>query len=104
MEIIMVIVDVLFSFGLVISAILMIPQIVKIHHEKNTEDFSLISYFGFEVFQVGVILHAIFVRDYALLFGISLCCVNNTITIVQIIYYKKHKNSQFTVDPTGRLN
>ncbi len=87
-----IIIDILFSIGLFVSAVLMIPQIIKIFITKNTDDFSLLSYVGFNLFQLAMVLHGAMQKDYVLMFGFLLCFILNAIVVIMIMYYRKMKS------------
>jgi len=83
------IVDVSVDLALFINALLMLPLIVKILQVKNSNDFSLITYGGFNLFQLAMILHGFFVHDLVLILGMSFCFILNSLTVILIILYRQ---------------
>lgn len=84
-------IDILFSLGLLAAGLLMIPQIIKLIRVKNSKDFSLLSYAGFNIFQLGMVLHGVFQHDLALVIGMSLCFILNLSTVVLIVRYRQRR-------------
>ena len=67
MKIIIDIIQTIFELGLFINAILFIPQAVKIVKDKGAKDVSFVTFFGFWLITLFVILHAYIAEDYLLL-------------------------------------
>ena len=86
----------LFSAGLFISSVLIIPQIIKIYRTKTVRNLSLITYIGFEFFQITFILHGYFFNDLPILIGMSFTLICNTIVLAQIFYYRTIQSSAAT--------
>lgn len=72
MGIIEVIVDFIFGVGLFISALLFIPQAIKLYRTKDAKDVSKITFVGFCLIQFSAIIYGYFHQDWVLAFGYGL--------------------------------
>jgi MtN3 and saliva related transmembrane protein len=81
-------IEVIFSLGLFINALLFIPQIIKLYKTKDAIGFSLITFAGFNIIQLFTALHGFLHNDILLMLGnfISLCTCG--IVTGMIIFYK----------------
>lgn len=78
-----------FGFGaaLFFNAVLFLPQIIRLFKIKNGEGLSLLTFSGFCLIQVFVILHGFVVRDYLLIGGYTLSLVMcGTVTFLIVFY------------------
>ncbi|MCK4870525.1 MAG: hypothetical protein KAS93_05380 [Gammaproteobacteria bacterium] len=89
MDILKTIINVVFECGLFVNALLFIPQIVRIVREKSSRGVSLLTFFGFWVIQLFVILHALVSNDYWLLIGYSISFIACGSVVVLILIYRK---------------
>lgn len=92
-EIVKNVVEIIFSLALFINAILFIPQIITILKKKSTEEVSLLTFLGFLVIQISIILHGIINQDYMLAIGYSLSMITCGILVISILYYRRRGNS-----------
>ena len=88
MSTIKVIVDIVFEFGLLINAILFIPQAVKVYHHKSAEGLSLLTFIGFNFIQLFFVLHALLQHDLQLLIGMSASFITCGSVTFGIIFYR----------------
>lgn len=86
-------VEVIFSIGLFINAILFVPQAIKIYRQKHANDVSLVTFFGFNVLQFFTMLHGYFLRDYILMIGFLFSFITCGLVTILIIYYHKIDHS-----------
>ena len=83
------VIDVVVKFALILNAFFILAQVIKIYIEKRVAPFSLISYIGFSIFQLGAALHGFFLKDITLIAGMGASFLLNTIVVIQIILYKR---------------
>ncbi len=77
-----------FSLGLFINALLFLPQIIKLYKTKNSKSFSLLTFGGFCVIQLFVILHGIIHRDYLLAIFTGLSFLMCGVLVGMILFYR----------------
>lgn len=82
-------IEIVFSLGLFVNAALFIPQIIQLYKVKNSEGFSLLTFSGFNVIQLFMLLHGVLHRDYLLVFGIGLSLITCGMVTLMIVLYKK---------------
>jgi len=81
------IIEVVFSLGLFINAALFVPQIIKLYRQKDSAELSLLTFSGFNLIQLSMVLHAYLHDDYILLIGSFLSLVTcGAVTCLIIIY------------------
>ena len=81
-----------FSLGLFVNAILFLPQIIKLVKVKDSRELSLLTFGGFSIIQLFVILHGIVVKDYLLIYGYLISLIMcGTVTLL-IIYFRYQKH------------
>jgi len=83
------IIEIIFSLGLFINAMLFIPQIIKLYQTKNAGGFSLITFAGFNLIQLFTALHGILHHDILLAVGNLLSLATCGLVTGLIIFYKK---------------
>lgn len=83
-----ILVEAVFSFGLFVNAVLFIPQIIKLYKTKNADSLSLITFVGFNLIQLFVILHGYLRQDYLLIFGTTLSFLTSGMITALILYYR----------------
>ncbi|MDR1057739.1 MAG: hypothetical protein LBL17_04225 [Coxiellaceae bacterium] len=82
-------VELIFCCGLVLKAILFLPQAIKLYKAKKSEELSLLTFMGLNIMQILTVLHAYFHQDYILMFGVLLSLLFcGTVTCMIIIYRK----------------
>lgn len=77
-----------FMISLIVNAILFIPQIVRLLKIKDSKELSFITFFGFNLIQIAVILHGYIKKDYLLLFGNLLSLITCGLVTILIVYYR----------------
>lgn len=82
------IIEVGFSLGLFINAILFVPQIIQLIRVKDAKGLSLLTFGGFSIIQLFVVLHGILMKDYLLTIGYLISLLTCSILTVLIIFYK----------------
>ena len=81
------VIDFLFSVAMFINAMLFVPQIIKIIKAKNAKGVSVLTFGGFNLIQIVVMLHGYFHHDMYLFLGtIPSILTCGTVTGL-IIYY-----------------
>ena len=83
-----IIIETIFSLGLFINAALFIPQIIQLYKIKDSKGFSLITFVGFNITQLFIVLHGILHKDYLLIIGYLLSFFTCGIVTLMIIYYR----------------
>lgn len=78
-------IELFFSLGLFINAALFIPQAVKIYREKTACDFSLLTFGGFNLIQIAMVLHGIIHQDWFLTIGMLFSFFTCFLITIQII-------------------
>jgi MtN3 and saliva related transmembrane protein len=84
-------IEIFFSLGLAINALLYIPQIIALFKSKSTEGVSFITFLGFAIIQLFTILHALIHADMVLMLGTIFGFVASCIVTCQILYYRFFK-------------
>ena len=82
-------VELMFSVTMFMNAMLFVPQAVKIYKTKDVSGLSIITFLGFNIFQIFTILHAYIHADYALMFGFMLALFTSGIVTFLIFSYKR---------------
>ncbi len=89
MELFKEIIEWLFGTALLINSILFIPQAIKIFKTKSTQGVSLITFLGFLLIQLAVLLHGVTHQDYMLTIGYLLSIITCSMVVILILYYQK---------------
>ena len=84
-------IEIFFSIGLFINALLFLPQIIKLYKQKNSQDISLLTFLGFSIIQFFTAYHGYIVKDYKLMYGFILSFALCSIVNILIIYYRLRK-------------
>lgn len=87
------VIEITFSFGLFINAILFIPQIIRLYKAKNSEGVSLVTFAGFNLIQILVFLHGYLHDDYLLMLGYFFSIITCGSVVVLILLYRFKKKS-----------
>lgn len=82
------IIETIFVSGLFVNAVLFIPQFLKIIANKDSREVSFITFFGFWLIQLSIVLHGFLKHDYVLAFGTILSMITCGFVIGVIIYYR----------------
>lgn len=89
MDVITKIIELIFISALFINALLFVPQAIKIYQKKHSEDISLVTFIGFFLIQVSIILYGFIKQDYLLTFGYLLSAIACVTVIVLALFYRK---------------
>lgn len=81
-------VEIVFSLGLFINAILFIPQILALVKTKNSEGLSLLTFGGFWLIQLFIIFHGIIKHDKLLVIGYIFSLLTCGSVVFLIIFYR----------------
>src|SRR3990167_9389215 len=79
----------MFASALFINALLFLPQLRLMIKTKSSRDVSLVTFLGFLIIQLTVVLHGIIHQDYLLIWGYSLSMVVCGILVALIFYYRR---------------
>lgn len=82
-------IEVIFSFALVVNAMLFIPQAVKIFKLKTARGVSLITFLGFLIIQFATICHGVIQGDMILIVGYAISMLTTAAVVALILFYKK---------------
>lgn len=81
-------IEVIFSMALFVNAILFIPQSIEIYRKKSSNGVSLLTFLGFLLIQLFIVLHAIIKHDYILLIGYLLSMITCGSVVALILRFK----------------
>lgn len=76
-----------FSLGLVVNALLFIPQILAIIRKKSAQGVSLITFLGFNIIQLFTFFHGLMLQDYVLAIGYLLSILTCGTVSALVVYY-----------------
>lgn len=82
-------IELFFSMGLFINALLFVSQAVKLFQTKSSSDLSIITFTGFNVHQILVLLHAYINNDPILMYGYMPSFVSCGLVTFLVFYYRK---------------
>ena len=85
------IVEIFFVLGLLVNAILYVPQAIRLYKLKSSEGISFITFFGFTLIQIFTTLHGYIHHDIFLMLGTVFGVLTCGTVAFQIIYYGKRK-------------
>lgn len=85
---IILLIEAFFTIAVSANALLFIPQIIRLYKQGSAQDVSLLTFGGFNLINLCVLLHAIVRHDHLLMYGASFSLITNTTITVQIIYYR----------------
>jgi len=77
-----------FAAGLLVNALLFIPQIIAICKSKSVVGVSFITFFGFNIIQLFTMLHGVISEDYLLAAGSLLSLLTCGTVSVLIVYFR----------------
>lgn len=84
------IINVLFSIGLFINALLFLPQAIRIIRLSDASDISLITFVGFCITQLLAIIYGYIHSDWVLMIGYSFALLMcGFVTVLSVIYRLK---------------
>lgn len=81
----------LFAAGLIVNAFLFIPQAWSIYRKKRADEVSLITFGGFWLIQLSIVVHAVIKQDWLLFMGYILALITCGSVIILTIMYKNKK-------------
>ena len=84
------IIEIGFSLSLLVNALLFVPQAIKLYRLKNATGLSLLTFAGFNVIQLFVILHGFLQKDYLLAWGVLLSLITSGVCTWLIIRYRNN--------------
>lgn len=77
-----------FSLGMFINALLFIPQAIEIIRNKASKNVSFITFFGFLLIQLSVLMHGLLREDYLLAIGTFVSMITCGWVVILILYYQ----------------
>jgi len=92
------IIEFIFGSALLINAFLFIPQIIRILKTRSSQGVSFVTFFGFLLIQLAVVLHGILHRDTILIWGYSLSMLVCGVVVALILYYRSKSSTHKTLD------
>jgi MtN3 and saliva related transmembrane protein len=84
------IVEFFFTVGLFVNSILYIPQIIRLWRQKHAKEISLITFAGFSLINLFMLLHGVIKQDLLLTIGSLATFVTSSILTLLIIWYKRY--------------
>lgn len=81
-------IEIWLSIGLFVNALLFVPQIIKLLKVKNPEGLSLLTFGGFNLIQLPILIHGYLTKDYILFWGYLLSLITCGAVTALILYYK----------------
>ena len=76
-------------FALLLNAYLFIPQAYKIWKNKTANNVSIITFIGFLLTQLPLVIHGFYVHDLILAFGYLLSMITCSLVVLMIFIYRK---------------
>ena len=83
-----IIVEIIVSISLILNALLFIPQLIKIIKNKNAKELSLITFIGFNIMQILMLLHGYFHQEPILIIGMLLSLITCGTVTISILHFK----------------
>lgn len=93
MHIIRETVQFIFSIALFINAFLFLPQSLHIIKKKTAQGVSLLTFLGFLLINIAVVLHGLIIHDYLLVIGYLLSVITCGSVVILVLIYGKNNNS-----------
>lgn len=91
------IIQAIFSLALFINAVLFIPQSIRIIREKSAKGLSLITFIGFFLINLAIVLHGIIEHDFLLTWGYIASLVTIGAVVILILLYRKRQRSNTNI-------
>jgi|SRR6185437_9247354 len=82
------IIEFIVGIGVFINAILFVPQIMKLIKWKNAQSLSLLTFIGFDIINILLVIHGLIRHDNILFFGYMLSVIANSFIIFLVIKYR----------------
>ena len=83
-------VDIVFGAGLLINAMLFVPQAIRLFKKKESGELSLITFVGFCLTQLSAVIYGCLHGDYILMSGYLLAFATcSTVTVMIFLYREK---------------
>lgn len=92
MQIFINIIEFIIGIGIFINALLFIPQIIKLIKYKNAQGISLLTFIGFDMINILLVIHGLIRHDSILFFGYMASVIMNSLVIILIIKYTYFNN------------
>lgn len=92
------VVEFIFGSALFINSLLFIPQAIKIYKEKNAKDVSLLTFLGFLLIQLAIVLHGIINQDYLLVIGYLLSMLTCGAVVALVFIYNNRSAKHDEID------
>lgn len=83
-----ILVNTLFGLGLFVNGLLFLPQAVRIVHQGNAKDISLITFIGFCITQLLAIIYGYLHHDYILMAGYIFALITCGIVTGLAVFYR----------------
>ena len=84
------VIDIIFGAGLLINALLFVPQAIRLFKKKESKDLSLTTFVGFCLTQLSAVIYGYLHHDYILMSGYILALATcSTVTVMIFIYRTK---------------
>ncbi len=87
-------IEVVFTLGLLVNALLFVPQAWRLYQTKSAKDISIITFAGFNVIQLATFLHGWLHHDYILMFGYLLSLITCGVVTVLAGFYRFRAKAQ----------
>ena len=87
-------IEIFFTCALFFNALLFVPQAIKIWKAKSSKGVSLMTFLGFNVIQLLIILHGVLKGDCLLVFGYLLSLITCGAVTVLIVYFRGKENDE----------
>ncbi len=87
MNIITYIINIGFGLALLLNGLIVIPQIIQIIKTKNARNLSFITFFGFWLLQITMLIHGYSHNDLKLALGMLLSIITTGVLIILILIY-----------------
>ncbi len=81
-------INIFFVLSLIVNAGLFIPQALRLIKFKNSEELSVITFFGFWLINISIVLHALITKDLLLFWGTMLSVITSGVVAWLILYYR----------------
>ena len=87
------IIEIGFTLGLLVGAVLFVPQILELFKTKNSQNASLITFLGFNAIQLFVVFHGVIHKDHLLIYGSLIKFIVCAMVSYLIIWYRFKKGN-----------
>jgi MtN3 and saliva related transmembrane protein len=77
-----------FGIGLIINAVLYVPQALRIFKEKGSRELSLIMFIGFWLLTLSQVVYGFYIHDHLLTWGTFLTLITCGVVVCLIFKYR----------------